>query len=145
MPYQTFSSREYEFCDIEVFINKKPLTNFKGLSYKTTQEKEVIRGRGNKPYSIQHGGKSYEGTIELYQSELDALQDAALEAGGNDIMDLRGMNIVISYAHKGSQLRTITIRHAEFTDCEESMNQDDKYMTVSLPFIALDIVHGKTV
>ena len=48
-----FTSREYEFADITVFLGKRDVTGLRGIEYKESQEKEAMYGKGNKPLSIQ--------------------------------------------------------------------------------------------
>jgi hypothetical protein len=85
------------------------------------------------------GNKSYEGQIVLLQSELEALKAAA--GPGNDLTDIPPFDIVVAYIPRqgGTQIITDIIKHVEFTEVEKSINQGDKFMEVTLPFVALDI------
>lgn len=58
-----FTSREYEFADITVYLGKRDVIGLRAIEYKEAQEKEALYGKGNKPVSIQKGNKSYDGKI----------------------------------------------------------------------------------
>ncbi len=131
-----FSTKEYEWSDINVIIAGRPVTGIRGVSYTKKQEKEAIYAKGNKPVSIQHGNKSYEGSITLLQSELEALEIAA----GGDALDAQ-MNLIVSYGNptKGDVVKTDLIEGAEITEIPKGMKQGDKFAEIELPFIALNI------
>jgi len=42
---------------------------------------------------------------------------------------------------RGDIVKTDLIRGAEFTSVPKGLNQNDKFMEIELPFIALGIVH----
>ena len=58
-----FNSREYEWADVSVVAAGRMITGIRGVSYTSSQEKEALYGKGNKPHSIQRGNKSYSGNI----------------------------------------------------------------------------------
>lgn len=129
-------TREYEWADIGVVMAGRNVTGFRNISYTESQEKESLYAKGDKPHGIQHGNKSYSGTVTLLQSELDAIETAA----GGDLLDAR-MNIVVSYGNpsKGDVIKTDLISSLEFTEVPKGMAQNDKFAEIELPFIALDI------
>lgn len=133
-----FSSKQYAWSNVEVVLFGKAVTAIRGVKYKASQEKEVVYGAGDKPVSIQAGNKSYEGELSLLQSELEAIQKAAGKEG--DVMDIPAFDIVVTYKAEGTGpvVRDV-IKFAEFSEVEKSLNQGDKFMEVTLPFIALDI------
>ena len=53
------------------------------------------------------------------------------------------MDVVVSYGNpsKGDVIHTDLVRGAQFTEVPKSLNQNDKFMEIELPFIALDIVN----
>ena len=75
-----FNSREYEWADVSVVAAGRMITGIRGVTYTSSQEKEALYGKGNKPHSIQRGNKTFAGSIRLLQSELEALE---LAAGGD--------------------------------------------------------------
>ncbi len=133
-----FNSKEYAWVNVQVVLFGRIVIGIRGIKYKVSQEKEAVYGMGNKPLGIQSGNKTYEGEIMLLQSELEAIQRAA--GVGNDVCDIPGFDIQVSYADRVSGIIVNDIvKFAEFTEAEKGMNQGDKFMEISLPFIALDI------
>ncbi len=134
----SFNTEEYAWADVEIFMLGRKVTGARGLKYKISQEKEPIYAAGDEPRGIGRGNKSYEGTLTLLMSELNALERAA--GKGNDITDLRNLSITVAYVPKtGGVITTDIIEYLEFTESEKGLEQGDKYGEVSLPFIALGI------
>lgn len=132
-----FDSREYEWADVTVVMAGRDVTGIRGVSYTSSQEKEALYAKGNKPHGIQRGNKSYEGSIRILQSELEALSAAA----GGDVLDV-SFNIVVSYGNpsKGDIIRTDLLSGVEITSKPKSMNQNDKFMEIELPLVMLDVI-----
>lgn len=134
----TFSSKQYAWSNVEVVLFGRPVTAIRGVKYKASQEKEAVYGAGDRPLSIQTGNKSYEGELTLLQSELEAIQKVVGKDA--DVMDIPAFDIIVSYKMEGtSPVVRDVIKFAEFTEVEKSMSQGDKFMEITLPFIALDI------
>ena len=131
-----FNSREYEWSDVSVVAAGRMITGLRGVSYTSSQEKEALYGKGNKPQSIQRGNKSYAGNIKLLQSELEALELAA----GGDALDI-SFNIVVSYGNpsKGDVISTDLLVGCEITEIPKGLNQSDKFMEIELPLVMLDV------
>lgn len=131
-----FNSREYEWADITVIVGGADLLTIRAVKYKKKREKEPIYAKGRQPFAIQSGNDSYEGEIELLKSGYDALEDAA---GGN-ILDLRA-DMIIAYGNpaNGDVMRSKRITGISFGESEEAAKQGDKFMPVTLPFMALGI------
>jgi len=131
-----FNSREYEWSDVTVVLAGRNVTGLRGISYSSAQEKEALYAKGNKPHAIQRGNLSYSGSIRLLQSELIALQ----QVSGGSILRL-SLDVVVSYGNpsRGDVLHTDLVRGVEFTEEPKSINQNDKFMEIELPFIALDV------
>lgn len=134
-----FNSREYEYADISVIMAGRTVTGFRAITYTKSQEKEALYAKGNRPHSIQHGNKSYEGSITLLQSELEALEHAS----GGDALDA-SFDLLVSYGNpmKGDVIQTDYIKGAEITEIPKGMSQGDKFAEIELPFIALDVKNG---
>jgi len=132
-----FNTREYEWSDVTVVLAGRDVTGLRGIAYSEAQEKEALYAKGNKPHGIQRGNKSYTGSIRILQSELLALQDAA----GGSILDIT-VDIVVAYGNPamGDVVHTDLIRGAEFTEAPQALNQNDKFMEIELPIIAIDVV-----
>jgi hypothetical protein len=129
-----FNSREYEWADITVILGGTDLLTIRAVKVKKKREKEPIYAKGRQPFAMQSGNDSYEGEIELLKSGYDALEDAA---GGN-ILDLR-VDMIVSYGNPstGDVMRFKKITGVSFTESEEAAKQGDKFMPVTLPFLAL--------
>ncbi len=134
-----FNSREYEWADVTVVMAGRDVTGIRGVSYTSAQEKEALYAKGNKPHGIQRGNKSYEGSIRLLQSELDALNAAA----GGDVLDVN-FNIIVAYGNpsKGDVIRTDLLSGVEITSVPKGLNQNDKFMEIELPLIMLDVIEN---
>lgn len=132
----SFNSREYEWSDVAVVMAGRMVTGIRGISYTSSQEKEALYAKGNRPHSIQRGNKSYSGSIRLLQSELDALEAAAR----GDVLDV-SFNLIVSYGNplKGDVITTDILMGCEITEVPKSINQADKFMEIELPLIILDI------
>lgn len=128
-----FDSRQYQFSDITLILGGKDITTIRGIKYITKQEKEVLYGKGNTGLSIQSGNISVEGEITILQSDLNAL----IDSGGGSILGL-SLDANVSYGNT-LPIRTNRIETLQFTEEAEEMKQGDKFMEVTLPFIALNI------
>ena len=127
-----FNSREYEWADVSVVAAGRMITGIRGVTYTSSQEKEALYGKGNKPHSIQ-------GSIRLLQSELEALELAA----GGDALDI-SFNIVVAYGNpaKGDVITTDLLVGCEITEIPKGLNQNDKFMEIELPLVMLDVKRG---
>lgn len=130
------NTREYEWSDVTVVVAGRDVTGIRGVSYQSDQEKEALYAKGNKPHGIQRGNKAYSGSLRLLQSEYDALNAAA----GGDVLNV-SFNIVVAYGNpsRGDIIKTDLIVGAEITSKPKSLNQNDKFMEIELPFIMLDV------
>ena len=134
-----FDSKEYEWADLTVVMAGRDVTGIRGVSYTSSQEKEALYAKGNKPHGIQRGNKSYEGSIRLLQSEYDALNAAA----GGDALDV-SFNIIVSYGNpaKGDVIHTDLLSGVEITSKPKALNQNDKFMEIELPLVMLDVIEN---
>ena len=133
-----FNSKQYAFSDVRLIILGREIEGFRGVSYKVSVEKEHLHGRGKKPLSIQSGQETIEGELMLLQSELIALVTAVKAVNPNYKITDVSFDIVITYGD-GTTASTDIVRSAEFTEYEKGMENGDKFMEVSMPFLALDL------
>lgn len=133
-----FNSREYEWADLTFLLGGKDLTGFRGIKYSIKQEKEVVYGKGNMPIAIQKGNKSIEGEITILQSELETMR---LQSGTKSILDLQ-LDGVVCYGNpaNGDVLVTDVVQGIQFTEEPKELKQGDKFMEITLPFIALRVI-----
>jgi hypothetical protein len=129
----SFNSREYEWSDITVIAGGIDLLTIRAVKCKKKVEQEPIYAKGGEPFAIQKGNSSYEGELELLKSGFDALEDAA----GGDITTAR-FDILVSYGNplNGDVIRTNKILNISIGESEEAAKQGDKFMPVTLPFLA---------
>lgn len=134
-----FNSREYEWADVSVVAAGRMITGIRGVTYTSSQEKEALYGKDNKPHSIQRGNKTFAGSIRLLQSELEALELAA----GGDALDI-SFNIIVAYGNpaKGDVITTDLLVGCEITEIPKGLNQNDKFMEIELPLVMLDVKRG---
>ena len=135
-------TKQYSWSNVQVSYLGNIITGIRGVKYKTSHEKEAVYGRGSSPHSIQSGNKTYEGELKLLQSEIAALNEAAKTAGYADLTDF-AFDIAIAFVPKQmsetAKIQNKRIVGVEITEFEEGMEQGDKYMEVTLPFVALKI------
>lgn len=129
-----FNSKEYEFADITLFVGNKDITGIRGIKYSEKIEREALYAKGRYPHSIQSGNVGFEGEITLTQSELEILT----AAGNGSVLNLT-TDAVISFGNaiNGDTLITDKMVGIQFTESAKSIKQGDKFMEVTLPFIAL--------
>lgn len=135
-----FNSRQYEWADVTVLIGGADITGIRGVKYTEKIEREAIYGKGRNPISIQSGNRSIEGEVTLLQSELEALTDAANGANGKSILNL-SVDIDVSYGDgtDGNVMKHDTIEGVRFTEVPRELKQGDKFMEITIPFIALNV------
>ena len=95
-----FDTREFEYADTKVKMLGAELSGLRGLTYKKSQEKELVYGAGNNAKAVQRGNKKHEGNLMLLKSDFDLLNAAALAAGYADIVDVPGKLIHISCVYQ---------------------------------------------
>ena len=135
-----FSTREFEWSNVNVVAFGRPITGIQGISYSVKQEKEFIYGQGREPRAIQSGNRTYEGEIKLMQSEVEAL---ILAAPRRDLMALT-FDIIVAYIPRvgstGSpNIVTDVLKMCEISEVPKSLSQGDKFMEISLPIMFLGI------
>lgn len=136
-----FNSKQYSWSNVQVVVLGRVLTGIRGVKYKTSREKEVLHGAGSSPYSIQSGKKTYEGEITLMQSEYETLYAAATAAGFEDVTDLT-FDVTVAYKPETGQSGAIVrkiVQQCEITEVEEGMSEGDKFMEITIPFLALGV------
>lgn len=134
----SFSTQQYAFKDLKIVLLGRTLVGFQGIKYKVATDKEPVFGRGNKALAIQSGNERVEGELMLLQSELELLIAAVKTAQpGKKITDI-AFDLVVGYGDGNTSVTDI-VKGAQFTEYEKGMEQEDKFMQVTLPFLALDV------
>ena len=126
-------TRTYSWADIDLRVNGVPISTAQAVSYKETQTKEVVYGKGNEPIGVQRGQKSY--------SEYEALVESTKS---KSILDAH-FDIVVTYgtATNGDMLLTDVLQGCEITDAENKMDNKTTSMTVELPLVFLRLKKHK--
>lgn len=136
-----FSTDQYAWKDISVNVLGRTLQGIKEVRYKVTSDDERVYGRGNKALAIQKGNESVEGQLMLLQSEYEQFRATVKAANPlNKPTDVY-FDIIVTYG-QGNSAVTDIIKSAKFTEYEKGMSQEDKFMEITLPFIALDVEEG---
>ncbi|WP_080058296.1 hypothetical protein [Spirosoma aerolatum] len=131
-----FNTQQYSWSDTEILVNGTVLTGVQGVMYGSTQDKELIYGKGAYPLTIGRGNKSFKGELTVLQSELERIISGA---PSGDILDYRNLSVVVSYASEGGSLVTDALIGVEFVDVEKAIRQADTKMVVNLPIIFLNV------
>lgn len=137
-----FNSKQYSWADLQIVALGRKFLGLRAIEYKAEREKEQVYGAGDKPQGIQYGNKTYNGTVTILQSELEALTRFARQNGYDDITDFE-FDIVVAYIPKGGgPIVTDVVKFASITETPKNLRQNDKFMEIALPFIALDIEYS---
>lgn len=130
------SSKQYSWNDISVATGGRIIEGITEVEYSVKQEKDVLRGRGNKPHGILRGNFDYEGKIMLWQSEVEAM---IKDAPNKNILALK-FDVIWAFAPTdGGETVTDILVGCEIKEYKKSMKQGDKNMLIELPFIFLDV------
>ncbi len=131
-----FESRQYEWADLSLVLGGRPLTGFRAVKYTKKIEREAVFAKGRMAHSIQSGNVTIEGEITLLQSEYEAL----VRSGNGTILGL-SVDALVAYGNpaEGNAMITDRIEGIRFTEENKELNQGDKFMEITLPFIALDV------
>ncbi|MEG0760072.1 hypothetical protein [Chryseobacterium sp.] len=131
------NGREYEWGDLSLILGGRDLARFRGVKYNEAEiEREAVYAKGTKPTSIQSGNESFGGEFKMLQSEYEKL----VVAGGGTIKSLT-LDAIVCYGNpsKNNAMITDRIESLRFTGAEKEFNQGDKFMEITVPWIALDI------
>ena len=132
--------KEVVWSDMSAQINGATITKIVDVKYGPKVKKEHLHAAGDEPISIQSGNREYTGSLKVLKSALDALNLAAVAAGGRDCLDVT-FDIVINYKAKGVRpLMQTIIKSVEITEYSAGMAQGATSMQIDLPFLAMAVV-----
>ena len=131
-----FNSRQYEWADLSLILGGKDITGIRGVKYSEKAEKEAVFAKGRNAHSIQTGNIAIEGEITMLQSEYEAL----VIAGGGSVLGL-SLDGIFSYGNPtaGDAVIFDRVIGISFTEAAKELKQGDKFMEITLPFIALSV------
>jgi hypothetical protein len=136
-----FNSREYEWSDLVLRLGGRDLVGARGVKYTKAIEREAVYAKGRNAHSIQSGNVSVTGELTLLQSELEVLITSARNGDPLNLI----LDLVVAYGENASTPGVIRIDRVEglqFTEWGKELKQGDKFMEVTLPFIALRVETG---
>jgi hypothetical protein len=134
-----FDSKECEWADMTLSVSGSPLTKIKGVKYGVKTEKKHLFAAGDDPVSIQSGNRQPTGTLRVLKSAIDAMNSAAVTAGGRDITDLV-FDVVVYYKPRGTRPpQTDVLVNCEVSGYEKGWEQGATEMEVELPFLFLSM------
>lgn len=139
-----FSTKECAWANVTIVFLGRTITGVRGFEFKKTIEKEHLYGAGDEPLDIQNGNKKYEGNLKLLKYETDLLNDAALDAGFEDITEVPHTAISVTCQYKKlitDPIRYISCLGMAITELTASMEQNAKMTEITLPFLAMKISH----
>ena len=134
-----FDSRQYEFADLTVIAGGVDIATLRNVRYTRKIEREPVHGKGRRPLSIQSGNITVEGELGLLQSDLELIIAASPR---RDIL-YANVDILVCYGGNleegAGTLTTDRIEGVRFTESSKGLSQGDKFMEITLPFVALDV------
>jgi hypothetical protein len=131
-----FNSRQYEWADVTLVLGGVDVTAIRSIKYSEKAEKEALFAKGRHAHSIQTGNIAVEGEITMLQSHYESL----VSAGNGSILGL-SLDAVVGYGNPaaGDPLITDRIIGVSFTEAAKELKQGDKFMEITLPFVALAV------
>lgn len=131
-----FNSREYEWADLTLILGGRDVTGIRGIKYSEKVELEPLHAKGRHAHSIQTGNSLIEGEVTMLQSEYEAL----VVSGKGSIMSL-SLDALVAFGNPLSldaivKDRIVGIR---FSESSKEIKQGDKFMEMTLPFMALRV------
>ena len=138
-----FTTKECAWSHTSVKLLGATMVGLRGFEFDKDIEKEYLYAAGDEPIDIQNGNKGYPLNLKLLKYEVDKLNDAALAAGYEDILEVPHELIVITCQYKKritDAQRTIVSSGVAFTSLKFAMEQNNKMGEVTLPGMAMKTV-----
>jgi hypothetical protein len=98
--YPDVNGNRTSYCSIVFGIDGAPIKGVKSINYRETHEIPKIRGTSPKPIGRTRGSSDFEGDIELYQAEWNAILPL-LTKGGIFGFAEPSFTVTVSYAELG--------------------------------------------
>lgn len=138
-----FSTKECAWAQTSIKILGATIVGIRGFEFKKSIEKEYLYAAGDNPIDIQGGNRSFPGNLKLLKYEVDKLNDAALAAGYEDILEVPHEAVVITCVFKKNatdSARTITASGIAFTELTNALEQNAKFTEITLPFLSMKTI-----
>ncbi len=109
-----------------------PLVGITKISFTRKQDKKNEMGRGYEPIGRTYGNITYEGSVEIYQEELQKWINAA---PGKDLLSIPPANMKLIAIGVGVPPLEKTLYALEFDTEALEASQGDTSLKVTIPFI----------
>lgn len=131
-----FNSRQYEWADLTLILGGRDIAEIRAIKYSEKIEREAIYAKGRDAHSIQSGNSTVTGEITMLQSAYEAL----VVSGKGSVMSL-SLDALVAYGNPLNldaivKDRVVGLR---FTESAKELKQGDKFMEITLPFVALRV------
>ena len=134
------NGKEVEWADQSLYIEGVRVRGIKGNRHGIKTDKAHLFAEGDYPFSIQSGNNEPTGTLKVLKSVVDAMNIAAVAAGGRSINDLQ-FDIVTVYRAQGVRgMQTMTQSRCQTSNFEYGWDQNAKEMVVELPYLYMDLI-----
>lgn len=143
----TINGYEYAWGNIILTLNGSVLSNITSINYSETTDYVALYGKGSTPVAFGSSNHTFDGSISLRLSEVQALQAAARASGfiTGDITSLAPMTLIISYVPstlgEGTPI-TDTLLNVHFKNNVRGMNQGDSEIMIDIPISIGGIIWG---
>ncbi|SCY94707.1 hypothetical protein [Flavobacterium caeni] len=133
----TVSSKQFSWNETSILIGGRIIEGVVDIEYTAKQETKPLNGRGNKPHRILKGNKTFTGKKTIWQSEFEAMVEAA---PNKDALDLE-FDIVWAHTPADGVGKAVVevLKGCVISEYKKSMKQGDTNMLVELPFDFCDV------
>lgn len=129
--------KNVEWADLEVAIDGAGVTKLEGIRFKVSRDLAHLFGEGDEALDIQAGNKTRTGQIKLLVGSVDKMNLAAIAAGADDLTDIEWA-FTLHWKPRGNRApKFVTLTGVRISEFEEGMDQGDKQMVVTMPFLFL--------
>ncbi len=145
-----FKSSEYGWKDLSIVLLGRPITGFREITYSEDRPVDLIEASGDEAHSVTKGMKKFKGSIELLQSEVIALENAAKDSINRNasITDLL-FDITVAYVPKvgnlpvvGALIRVDILKNCSITGWEKSLKAGDPNMNIKCNLVIGSVQNG---
>lgn len=127
---------EYSWSQIKLNILGNQVIGVTKITYKEEEEMEDNFGAGNRPVSRSYGKITSEASIEMYASEIEAIQQAVPTGRLQDIPEF---DIVVSYQPKLGRIVNHTLHNVRFKNNGRESDTDTMAIKQELELIVSHI------
>lgn len=122
----------YSWADIVVLIGGVPVTGIVGVDYGDEQEVVNKWGAGRYPVGRAKGRITPTAKLILYQEEVEALQEQAVNGR---IQDIAPFDVIVTYIPDSGIVKTDKIRNCQFSGNYRKWKEGATGQEVELPLV----------